>query len=206
MVRDLQSSVEALIIWAPSSITRSPRTPTSASASINLSTAAFGALKNLFGDKYLSEKVKGQVYTALVLSTLLYGCEVWPLREDLFSDFGASTTVVPAVCVASASPTLTATASLPKASFAVWESWKAHIRVSYFNKLQTYIRVCDDRSNQSRHWTKPQRRRFLIVKILSRISDVGISMVSVCCLSVQWLMARWTFPHEQQAQQAFLFD
>jgi hypothetical protein len=51
---------------------------------IKSATAAFGALKNLFGDKYLSEKVKGQVYTALVLSTLLYGCEVWSLREDLF--------------------------------------------------------------------------------------------------------------------------
>ena len=51
---------------------------------VKSATAAFGALKNLFGDKYLSEKVKGQVYTALVLSTLLYGCEVWSLREDLF--------------------------------------------------------------------------------------------------------------------------
>ena len=51
---------------------------------IKSATAAFGALKNLFGDKYLSEKVKGQVYTALVLSTLLYGCEVWSLRENLF--------------------------------------------------------------------------------------------------------------------------
>jgi hypothetical protein len=51
---------------------------------IKSATAAFGALKNLFGDKYLSEKVKGQVYTALVLSTLLYGCEVRSLREDLF--------------------------------------------------------------------------------------------------------------------------
>ena len=46
---------------------------------IKSATAAFGALKNLFGDKYLSEKVKGQVYTALVLSTLLYGCEAWSL-------------------------------------------------------------------------------------------------------------------------------
>ena len=27
--------------------------------------------------------------------------------------------------------------------------------MSSFNKLQTYLRVCDDRSNPSRHWTKP---------------------------------------------------
>jgi hypothetical protein len=41
--------------------------------------------------------------------------------------------------------------------------WKTHIRVSSFNKLQTYLRVCDERSNPSRNWTKPQRRRFLVV-------------------------------------------
>ena len=40
---------------------------------------------------------------------------------------------------------------------------KTHIRVSSFSKLQTYLRVCDERSNPSRHWTKPQRRRFLVV-------------------------------------------
>jgi|AntAceMinimDraft_5_1070358.scaffolds.fasta_scaffold373586_2 hypothetical protein len=34
----------------------------------------------------------------------------------------------------------------------------------------------------------------VVVKILSRISVGGISMVSV-----QWSIARWTFPHEQQA-------
>jgi hypothetical protein len=33
--------------------------------------ALFGALKNLFGDKYLFEQVKGQVSTALVLPALL---------------------------------------------------------------------------------------------------------------------------------------
>ena len=34
--------------------------------------------------KYLSEEIKGEVYKALVLPTLLYGCEAWSLREDLF--------------------------------------------------------------------------------------------------------------------------
>jgi hypothetical protein len=51
---------------------------------IKSATAALGALKNLFGDKYLSEKVKGKVYMALVLSILLYSCEVLPFLEDLF--------------------------------------------------------------------------------------------------------------------------
>ena len=47
-------------------------------------TAAFGALKNNFTDKYLSEELKGEVYKALILPTLLYGCEAWSLREDPF--------------------------------------------------------------------------------------------------------------------------
>ena len=47
-------------------------------------TAAFGALKNIFNSKYLSEELKGEVYKALVLPTLLNGCEAWPLRDDIF--------------------------------------------------------------------------------------------------------------------------
>ena len=35
-------------------------------------------------NKYLSEELKGEVYKALVLPALLYGCEAWSLREDLF--------------------------------------------------------------------------------------------------------------------------
>ena len=30
------------------------------------------------------EELKGEVYKALILPTLLYGCEAWSLREDLF--------------------------------------------------------------------------------------------------------------------------
>ena len=51
---------------------------------ITSATAAFGALKFFFADKYLSEELKGEVYKALILPTLLYGCEAWSLREDLF--------------------------------------------------------------------------------------------------------------------------
>ena len=36
-------------------------------------------------NKHVSNHLKGEVYKALVLSTLLYGCEVWFLREDLFN-------------------------------------------------------------------------------------------------------------------------
>ena len=43
-----------------------------------------GALKNIFNSKYLSEELEGEVYKAIVLPTLLYGCEAWSLWEDLF--------------------------------------------------------------------------------------------------------------------------
>ena len=47
-------------------------------------TAAFGALKNIFSDKYLSEELKGEVCKALILPTSLCVVEAWSLREDLF--------------------------------------------------------------------------------------------------------------------------
>jgi len=34
--------------------------------------------------KCLSEELKGEIYKALILPTLLYGCDAWSLREDLF--------------------------------------------------------------------------------------------------------------------------
>ena len=52
---------------------------------IKSASAAFGALKNIFINKHIDLKVKGRVYVALCLSILLYGCEVWCLREDLFN-------------------------------------------------------------------------------------------------------------------------
>ena len=51
---------------------------------ITSATAAFGALKNILADKYLPEELRGEVYKALILPTLLYGCEAWSLHEDLF--------------------------------------------------------------------------------------------------------------------------
>jgi hypothetical protein len=47
--------------------------------------AAFGALKNILTNKYIHLKVKGSAYVALCLSILLYGSEIWCLREDLFN-------------------------------------------------------------------------------------------------------------------------
>jgi len=46
---------------------------------ISKASAAFGALSNVLRNKHVSNHLKGEVYKALVLSTLLYGCEVWCL-------------------------------------------------------------------------------------------------------------------------------
>ena len=51
---------------------------------IKSATAAFGALKNIFTNRNIDLKIKGRIYTALCLSILLYGSEVWCLTEDLF--------------------------------------------------------------------------------------------------------------------------
>jgi hypothetical protein len=52
---------------------------------IRSDSAAFGALKNILTNKDIDLKVKGSVYVALCLSILLYGSEIWCLREDLFN-------------------------------------------------------------------------------------------------------------------------
>ena len=52
---------------------------------IGVDSAAFGALKNVFTNRHLDLKLKGRIYVALCLSILLYGSEVWSLREDLLS-------------------------------------------------------------------------------------------------------------------------
>ena len=41
-------------------------------------------IKGAFRNRHLDSKVKGRVYVALVLGALLYGSEVWSLREDLY--------------------------------------------------------------------------------------------------------------------------
>jgi hypothetical protein len=59
---------------------------------IKSATEALGASKNLFGDKYLSEKIKGQVYTVLVLSTFCsMAAKFGSFEKICFSDFGAPT-------------------------------------------------------------------------------------------------------------------
>jgi hypothetical protein len=52
---------------------------------IRSASAAFGALKSILTNKDIDPKVKGSVYVALCLSFLLYGSEIWYLREDLFN-------------------------------------------------------------------------------------------------------------------------
>ena len=39
----------------------------------------------MFTNRHLDLKLKGRIYVALCLSILLYGSEVWSLREDLLS-------------------------------------------------------------------------------------------------------------------------
>ena len=51
---------------------------------ISKASAAFGALSNVLRNKHVFNHLKGEIYTALVLSTLLYGCEVWCLRLRSF--------------------------------------------------------------------------------------------------------------------------
>ena len=49
---------------------------------IRKASAAFGALSKIFKDKTITLTVKGQVYSVLIVTILLYGCEVWNLRAD----------------------------------------------------------------------------------------------------------------------------
>ena len=67
---------------------------------ITSATAAFGALKNIFADKYLSEELKGEVYKALILPTLLYFTVVklGPCVKIYLSAFEVSITGVLAAC------------------------------------------------------------------------------------------------------------
>ena len=52
---------------------------------IKTATATFGALKNIFTNRHVDFKLKGQIYNSLCLNILLYGCEVWCLREHLLN-------------------------------------------------------------------------------------------------------------------------
>ena len=52
---------------------------------IRAASAAFGALWSVLRNFTLSENLRGQVYTALVLIILIYGSEMRCLREDLFA-------------------------------------------------------------------------------------------------------------------------
>ena len=46
---------------------------------------AFGALRaSIFASTSISNKAKKAVYEAIVLSTVLYGCETWSLTEELY--------------------------------------------------------------------------------------------------------------------------
>ena len=52
---------------------------TEISARIKKASSAFGSLTKLFNNKNLTLSLKGQVYSVLIVTILLYGCEVWNL-------------------------------------------------------------------------------------------------------------------------------
>jgi hypothetical protein len=52
---------------------------------IRPASAAFEALKKIMTYKDIDFKVKGKIYVELCLSILLYGSEIWCLKEDLFN-------------------------------------------------------------------------------------------------------------------------
>ncbi len=52
---------------------------------IKAATSAFGALKNVLSCLSVDLRVKGKIYTALVLRIIFYGSEAWCLQEDLFN-------------------------------------------------------------------------------------------------------------------------
>ena len=68
-------------------------------ARITKATAAFGALRGFLSNKYLNDKCKGTVFSALVVSILLYGSESWCLREELLRRLSSFTTAASACCV-----------------------------------------------------------------------------------------------------------
>jgi len=66
---------------------------------ITSATAAFGALKDIFADKYLSEELKGEVYKALILPTTYFTvAKLGPCVKIYLSAFEVSLTGVLVAC------------------------------------------------------------------------------------------------------------
>ena len=57
---------------------------------IGKSTAMFGKMRQIWKNKCISLKVKMRLYEAIVLSTLLYSAEVWPLTATLTKRLNAA--------------------------------------------------------------------------------------------------------------------
>ena len=53
---------------------------------ISKASGAMGALKRVFMRNGLTTATKGKIYTALVLSLLLYGCETWCMTSELMTE------------------------------------------------------------------------------------------------------------------------
>jgi len=50
---------------------------------IGKASAIFGKMKKVWSNKHINLQIKLRLYEALILSTLLYGAEVWPLTVTL---------------------------------------------------------------------------------------------------------------------------
>ena len=65
-------------------VTADTRTSHDTQRRIRLASQAFGALRPVFTDHNLSMRTKRQLFSACILSILLYGSECWtPLSQDL---------------------------------------------------------------------------------------------------------------------------
>jgi len=57
---------------------------------IGKATAVFGKMRKIWKNKCISLKVKMRLYVAIVLSTILYSAEVWPLTATLTKRLNAA--------------------------------------------------------------------------------------------------------------------
>jgi len=66
-------------------VQHSPTSDADVNKRVKSTAAAFGSLRSVLCNFSLSELLRGVVCSSLVLTILLYGTEVWCLREDLFA-------------------------------------------------------------------------------------------------------------------------
>ena len=79
---EIQRSTQSTFVYLGCLIHQTLTSGADVDRRIKKASAAFGALQDCFFKHHLpSLKDKGLVFSTLVVSTLLYGCEVWPLKK-----------------------------------------------------------------------------------------------------------------------------